>query len=131
MSRLNDPQMTLGEMFNIMADGDVGASKVMTALSETAGVIDPQSLMGAFGPILSLDRHGLYGSNIEKMYKICEEDPVKMHACLRALQLGILDRDALQGALKGEVVLALDVIVSKVRADLRQFATGYSGPAQP
>jgi len=84
-----------------MSDGNPGACVVMTNLLSNGGNIDPQDFMGGLGNLLSLDSHGIYGSDIWGLFKyVCGEDLTKMVATLRAVQLGIIPEEDLLRAIK-------------------------------
>ena len=72
-----------------MSEGNPGA---MTALMELAGVsptVDPQSALGILGPAISLDTHGIYGSDIYILWSDkCGRDSRRMLLLLRSVQLG-------------------------------------------
>lgn len=99
-----------------MADGNPGALKVCCELLKRGEEIDPDSLLGGLGNILSLDSAGIYGEHIWILYKdICGEDLVKMCAVLRSRQLGFIS-DPL--AVKpGEV----DGLLAQVKERLPKF----------
>ena len=73
-----------------MSAGIPGAITVLVQILKEAPAIDPQDFMGGFGPILALDTHRIYGSDIWLLYKdICGSSIPNMCAVLRAMQLGI------------------------------------------
>ena len=79
-----------------LSDGNPGAVKAMMELANQTAVIDPDCVWGSFGPLLSLDSNGIYGSRIWKLCRdVCNHDVVKTLAVLRAVQLGILNRGTL------------------------------------
>jgi hypothetical protein len=77
-----------------MTDGNIGAVTCMIRTMELTRAIDPASIIGEIGPLLTLDNIGIYGSAIWVLFKnVCKEKPAVMIAVLRATQLGILDKE--------------------------------------
>lgn len=53
--------------------------------------IDPQSALGGAGPLLALDQHDIYGTDIYVLWNDkCQRDVRKMIMALRGVQLGHL-----------------------------------------
>lgn len=114
-----------------MSEGNPGAVNVMMMLFQNKEEIDPQSALGGFGAILSLDTHEIYGSNIWVFYKdVCGQDLETMIGCERAVQLGLrssgwlknminCDREArhITEAEREDIILA----VSEVKKILPKF----------
>lgn len=74
-----------------LSDGNVGAMDAIMNLYKAAPTIDPDSSLGGFGPLLALDSHRVYGSDIYILHNnICNSDPVKTIAVLRAANLGFI-----------------------------------------
>lgn len=73
-----------------MSDGNPGAVACLSMIINAAPEIDPQDLMSPFGPILSLDQHGIYGSSIYVLSTKCNRDVRRLLMLLRAVQLGFL-----------------------------------------
>lgn len=79
------------QMVEKLCDGNPGAINVMMQLSIGSQSIDPQSMLGAFAPLLSLDTHGIYGADIYVLWKDkCGGDTRRMCMLLRAIQLGFI-----------------------------------------
>ena len=120
-----------------MSDGNPGAVTAITALSTVNPSVDPESAMGPYAPLLSLDTHRIYGSAIWILYKdICKQNARTMLMLLRAVQLGLFSESALQRlsqddrseTISAEKMTELDM---QVCARLNQFqrptkATGES-----
>jgi hypothetical protein len=104
-----------------MSEGNPGALNVMMTLYERGAAIDPQCSFGQFGGIIALDVHGIYGSSIGVFYKdACGQDPVKMLACLRAVQLGLKDERWLQRVVAGSKD-GIDEALEMVMKELPEF----------
>jgi hypothetical protein len=131
--------MSLRDAINTLArheneDGyNPGAVSALTEVTKVAAAVDPQSALGPFGPLLSLDNCRIYGPLVWLLYKdICGQDAVKMIALLRAVQLGYATRDELNKATQyagrytyepgAEMTEARrDELIAKVRKQLRAF----------
>jgi hypothetical protein len=78
-------------MMNIvmkMTDGNPGAVTVITQLIVDKN--DPDDWPSGFGKLLSLDTHGIYGSNIWVLFKnVCNQNILNVVTVLRAVQLGL------------------------------------------
>ena len=106
-----------------LVEGNPGAVKVCTEMIKCGESIDPDSVWGGIGNLLSLDTHRIYGSRIWMLYKdVCGEDLTNTVGILRALQLGFLKEDVLQHAIDnyGEGI-DVDLLISKVKALLPRF----------
>lgn len=80
-----------------MVDGNPGAMDAVMDLMNKSPEIDPQSAFGELGPLLSLDSHGIYGTDIYILYNDkCGSDARKMLMLLRSVQLGFLPESKLQ-----------------------------------
>jgi hypothetical protein len=109
-----------------MSDGNPGAVTALMALSTVKPTVDPESAMGPYAPLLSLDTHQIYGSAIWILYKdVCKQDARTMLMLLRAVQLGLFSEGALQrlsqnnnGGISDEKMTELDM---QVCAQLEQF----------
>lgn len=93
---LNDTMVTaVGKM----VDGNMGAMSACMDLITNGEKIDPDSALGGFGNLLSLDTHGIYGTDIYVLYNdICERSAAKTITILRAIQLGLFSDDILRDA---------------------------------
>lgn len=73
-----------------LVDDNPGAVRVCTEMFNQGARIDPDAFGGGLSGLLSLDTHGIYGSDIWALYKdVCRENLTHMIACLRAVQLGL------------------------------------------
>jgi hypothetical protein len=105
-----------------MAEGNPGAITAIMKLMESAETVDPQSALGGVGALLSLDTHGIYGSNIWILYKdVCGMDVRKVLMLLRAVQLGYLPESRLVNARKPFTAEEIADLDAKVCERLEQF----------
>jgi len=115
---------TLPDAIIKMSDGNPGALTVMAKIHNEGAAIDPDSCMGWFGVILSLDTECIYGPDIWMFYKdVCGEDLRTMLGLLRAVQLGFLPVELLRSAIQnyGKGIDIPD-LMKKVEDRLPQFA---------
>jgi len=106
-----------------VADGNPGAVTVLMRLFAINPQVDPQDIMGGLGPIMTLDSHGIYGSDIWEFWKVmCKCDYVHVLSCMRAVQLGFLAEATLLHAIRnnGEGV-DIEEMYNKVKERLPQF----------
>lgn len=104
-----------------LGEGNPGALSVLTSLFKEGKNIDKLNAFEGFGPILSLDALGIYGSDIWLLYKdICNESLVNLIGILRANQLGFLSEKELANAIENSRSHNLDIenLVSKVKDHL-------------
>jgi hypothetical protein len=110
-----------------MSDGNPGAVTALMALSTVKPTVDPESAMGPYAPLLSLDTHQIYGSAIWILYKdVCKQSARTMLMLLRAVQLGLFSESALQRLSQAECKLVLSdekmtELDMQVCAKLEQF----------
>ena len=84
-----------------MSEGNPGALTVLLKMLAETKDIDPDNMLGGFGPILSLDTLNLYGSQIWMLYKdVCKESLVSTLAVLRGWQLGFTTKDQIHKAVE-------------------------------
>lgn len=107
-----------------LAEGNPGAITALMKLMGAAPRIDPDSAWGAIGPLFSLDRMGIYGSNIWLLWKdVCGQDAVKVKTLFRAAQLGIISETPIKmAAASGEHSFDFDALLADVRKQLPAFA---------
>ena len=114
-----------------LADGNPGAVSALATLMQTSEDTDPENAFGSMSPIISLDEMEVYGWQIWVLFKdVCEQDPVKTLAVLRARQLGILSKEEILDGLtesfhspeKDALRTKVTDIVAKVQAELPSFA---------
>ena len=116
--------MTYLDVVTTLSEGNPGALRVCMEIMANGDKIDPQNFLGGMGILLSLDTHGVYGSNIWVLYKdVCKENLVLMLAVLRAVQLGIMSERQMKDAIKAERGHTLDVedVLVKVKKQLEEF----------
>ena len=78
-----------------LAGGNSGALIVCLRLLDQGSLIDPDSALGGFGPLFSLDAFGIYEDRIWQLYKdVCDQDLRVMIAVLRACRLGFVSLKA-------------------------------------
>jgi hypothetical protein len=123
--KLNDDIKTI--LFN-MSDGNPGALTVlMELLKLQTNEIDPDSLLGGFGSILSLDTIGIYGTDIYVLYNdICDQNLTLFIALLRAHQLGLINDVLLRDVSgrqdrSGKELINTEEIYNQVKKELPNF----------
>lgn len=110
-----------------MSDGNPGAMAAMMEIIQNGAKIDPDGFMGGFGCILSLDTHGIYGSDIYVLHSdICDRDLPKTLAVLRSVQLGFLPESTLKNACSrqdysGKTMVPVEELYAKVKKELPNF----------
>lgn len=110
-----------------MADGNPGAVNVLMQMLTDGAKIDPDSALGGLGAILSLDSHGIYGSDIYILNNdICEGSLPKTLSVLRAVQLGLFSASILKDAChrqdrSGKQLVAVEDLYLKVKEKLPNF----------
>lgn len=74
-----------------MSDGNPGAVSALSEIIKHGPVIDPQSAMPEVMPMLHLDTHGIYGTDIYVLFNDkCHRNVRKLLVLIRATQLGFL-----------------------------------------
>lgn len=118
-------------MMNIvmkMADGNPGAVTVITRLIVDKN--DPDDWAGGFGKLLSLDSHGIYGSNIWVLFKnVCDQSILNVVTVLRAVQLGLYSERDLWNCIDNCTPLDCERLLSSVRKELPRFGNAESQTA--
>ena len=110
-----------------MAGGHEGAFRICTEIIKRGIVIDPKG-MGGFSILFYLDSFGVYGARLERLYSdVCGGDLVKLIACLRGWEYGIITEYTLRGAIDGRYQLDVDAVLEFVRERLGDF--GGKGPS--
>lgn len=120
--------MTMADVFCVMAEGNPGALTACCELFKKAPQIDPDAVMGGIMPILHLDSLGIYSSRIYMLWSdVCQRNTTSMLALLRANQLGFLDKEKLDHAIDnyGDG-LDLQECLTLVRERLPRFAAEVS-----
>ena len=106
-----------------LSEGNPGAMTVCIELLEKGGKIDPDSALGGFGELLSLDTLGIYGSHIWMLFKdVCKENLIHTVGILRGHQLGYLKDSEIHHAIQhaGEGIKP-DEIVERIQKRLPKF----------
>ena len=99
-----------------MSEGNPGAVTVMTALDVAR--IDPDSVLGLFGPLFWFDTHRIYGGRIWEFFKdVCKSSQVNVLTVQRADQLRIK-------TYTGQTEFDFPALLAAVRAQLPDFAKG-------
>lgn len=84
-----------------MANGNPGALSAIAACSAIVDDVDPDSVWGPFGPVISLDVLQIYEDKIWILFKdSCRQNATAMVALLRAHQMGLIPSAELQNAVK-------------------------------
>ncbi len=108
-----------------MSGGNPGAINVLVECFKKNPSIDPDDMLGAYGPILRMDGLGIYDSKIWLLYKdICKENIVNFLAVLRANQLGIVSEKEIHDAIFNQKIgedRLLEIVIS-VKKELPLFA---------
>lgn len=127
---INDDLMTA---IMKMSGGNPGAVVAMAELARVAPAVDPDDMFGGFGPILGLDTHGIYESEIHQLFKdVCDQDATKVLTLLRGVQLGVLAESDLKRAIRGNhgygsadlLPITFAECIKGVREICPRFATG-------
>ena len=106
-----------------LSEGNPGAATVLVKSLQEGPKIDPDDFAGPFGVMLGLDTMGIYGPRIWMLFKdVCGQDMTKMVACLRGVQLGLMNEAKLDHAIdhRGEG-LDVDTIMIDVCKTLPRF----------
>jgi len=99
MSRVKLEDTIFDVMFK-MSGGIPGSLAVMSDMMRETKFIDPENILGGFGPIIFMDELGIYESRIWMLYKdVCKENLSHTIAMLRAVQLGFVDQPTLNHAI--------------------------------
>lgn len=123
MSRITDLSSTPMDIIVKMADGNPGAARVMADMFSQTPAIDPDNVLGGYGPVLFLDTLGIYGHRVWMLYKdVCGEDITKTVAALRAVQMGIASNKKLMAAIDGKEAFDADAALASVKERLPAFA---------
>jgi hypothetical protein len=120
MSRITLKMSTM-DLLMELSEGNPGALTAMLTLMNDAPMIDPQAWAGELQPLLSLDAHAIYGSQIWVLYKdVCGQSSLNVLTLLRAVQLGLTPATTLQrlGRLN---VIDFELLLSQVQAKVKDF----------
>lgn len=117
--QLTDSNM---DVFMKISEGNPGAIRVVMELFRSN--FDPDSPLGSYVPILSLDHHGIYGSSVWVLFKECCGGKIlNVVTVLRAVQLGLFTDRELWDHIDTDKTLPMDDLYAKVKAQLPAFNT--------
>lgn len=125
-TRLSFDDGLIGSMVK-MSDGNPGAATCLMELVEVNHDIDPQTAFGFMSTMISLDTHGIYGTEIYVLWKdLCEENYARMVAVMRAVQLGIIPAEKVKDAVSrqdrsGRNVIDVMFLCREVKKKLEEF----------
>ena len=110
---------SLSQIISKLSEGNPGAGTVLSHVLNYAGGIDPRDAGGGFGPLLSLDTLGIYGSDIWLLYKdVCKENLTWFVGVLRAVQLGQVSEADVKAAVARKITICPQTLTAQVRARL-------------
>lgn len=113
-------EMNASQILMVMSESNPGAVRVCAQLLHNKH--DPDDAFGGFGPILGLDSHGLYGSNIWILFKdCCQESILGVVTALRACQLGIISESKLWEHVDNSRPIDLIQLHKSVKSRLTNF----------
>jgi len=116
-----------------MSGGNPGAISVLMGLLKFNEKIDPDSVMGPIGAILSLDTHKVWEEKIWILFKdVCQGNIVHMVALLRSVGMGIIYEEELHGFIRAMKIEKerLEEITGKLKESLPNFAMDFD-PDKP
>lgn len=116
--------MTTSEAIKVMSENNPGCMRFLVETLKLASQVDPDSALGAIGPMMLLDMLGLYGSEAYLLWNdICKQDTAKTIGLLRANQLGFISGTELkkQVALEHQNTLDVDSLIAQVKERLPDF----------
>ena len=115
------------EMVGKLSNGNPGAATALFEMLTLGAKVDPDSFAAGFTGLLNLDSFGIYGTDIYVLYSdICERNVTKTLAVLRAVQLGLFDREILKNACSrqdysGKALVPVDELLAMVQNELPNF----------
>lgn len=122
MTRITSLDMSMNDMLVELAEGNPGALTAMINMIKAAETVDPDSALGAFGPVIAFDSCGIYGPRIWMLYKdVCKQDVTAAIGMLRAVQMGILPSNTLLAAIDGVAPIDVDATLVNLRRELPRF----------
>lgn len=105
-----------------LSGGNPGAINVLTALFESAPVIDPDAMLGGMAPIFGIDSLHIHGSDIWVLFKdCCGQSFLNLQTVLRANQLGFISEHEIRQAIANEAPLDCAKLLTQVRERLPRF----------
>ena len=128
--------MSFQDVISAMSEGNPGALEACVEVLEKGEKIDPDSMLGGFGALLTLDMLNIYGSRIYLLWDyVCRGDVGMMLAVMRAKQMGELagvNKEAINRAIDGNrASIDLDAVLAAVRKELPNFYATTPGIQTP
>jgi hypothetical protein len=103
-----------------LSDGNPGAVTVCVQLMSDRN--DPDCFLGPLGNFLSLDTHGIYGSDIWVLFKnVCDQRILGVVTVLRAVQLGLYTEREMWQCIDSCIPIDVDGLLLKVQKELPNF----------
>lgn len=81
-----------------MAEGNIGAASCLVDLVYLNPLVDPDSALGYFSTMISLDSAEIYGTDLYILFDICGKNHARMIAVMRAVQLGKISGEKVKDA---------------------------------
>lgn len=123
MSRLQ-LEMHVNDALFAMSEGNPGAIRVMMDAFEECPKVDPENTMGGWAFMLNLDTCEVYGHRIWGLFKrVCSEDLAKSIALVRSVQMGVISREQLDGAIDETSSLDVDETIRRLKERLPSLQT--------
>jgi hypothetical protein len=110
-----------------LSEGNPGALTALMEMARLSPIVDPDSSLGNFSPLISVDSLNIYGTDIYVLWNdICDRDGVKALAVLRSTQLGLFSREILKDAAgrqdrTGKSMVPVEELYQKVKEFLPNF----------
>ena len=120
--RIKSLDLPFPQAAGLLVDGNVGAISAILKCVKAQPTVDPDDAMGPFSVLFSLDNLDCYGPRIWQLFKkVCDQNPLRMLAVMRAIQLGIVRHADVTKAIDGGARLDVDDLLAKVRERLPSF----------
>jgi hypothetical protein len=123
--RIKSLSMSFMDIMVAFAEGNPGACRVLSEIVTAAPKIDPDSALGALGPLCSLDNLDCYGSRIWMLYKdVCGQNINTMLGLLRCCQMGFTSDRKINAAIDGDkAALDIPALLAQLKEQLPDFQT--------
>ncbi len=120
------------EIIPKLAEGNPVAS-IALQLADTQGSrIDPESGQATgIGLMRWLDRLGIYGTVIERFFRACKMDAIKLLALVKANELKLVSDDEAAAIARGESPADLDDLVRQVQQLKPSFGRSAGSAKRP
>lgn len=118
-------ETTFPQAVALLCEGNPGAMSALMQMCDAD--CDRDSAFASLTPFLNLDSFEIYGSDIYILFNdICDRDAVLSCAVLRAVQLGLFDRETLKDACarqdrSGKAIVNAPELLAKVKERLPNF----------